>query len=59
MSLSRDEVLSRGWQWEDKIPGIFVKENIKTEEISDSILDVDENIFQKYLNVLIAQKIII
>lgn len=46
MPLSREEVLKRGWQWEDKIPGIFEKENIKTEDIPDTIEEVSEEVFK-------------
>ena len=42
--LSKEEVLSRGWLWEDKIPGIFGKETILPEEIPDSIKEIENSI---------------
>ncbi|MEI7765574.1 MAG: hypothetical protein WCI93_03245 [bacterium] len=49
MPLTREEVLARGWQWEEKVPGIFDKENIDEKEIPDNIEEVDESIFSKIL----------
>jgi hypothetical protein len=46
MPLSKEEVLARGWQWEDKVPGIFGKENIKTEDVPDSIENVNDDVFE-------------
>ena len=46
MPLNKEEILSRGWQWEDKIPGVFGKENIKIEDIPDSIEEVNSKVLQ-------------
>ncbi|MES2930539.1 MAG: hypothetical protein V4665_02040 [Patescibacteria group bacterium] len=42
MPLSKEEVLSRGWQWEDKIPGIFGKGTINMEAVPDRIDDIGD-----------------
>ena len=47
MPLSKGEVLSRGWLWEDKVPGIFGKENINVEDIPDTVEEVSEEISKK------------
>ncbi len=43
MPLTRDEILARGWHWEEKIPGTFGKETVTAEHISDSITDVQDS----------------
>lgn len=43
MPLSKEEVIARGWNWEDKIPGTFGKETIKAEDIPDRISDVQDS----------------
>ena len=40
MPLSKEEVLARGWQWEDNVPGTYGKETIAPENVPDSIHDV-------------------
>jgi len=47
MPLSREEVLARGWRWEDKTLGVFGKENIKTEDIPDTIEEIEDDVFEK------------
>ena len=49
MPLTREEVLAKGWLWEDKVPGIFGKETIQPEEIPDSIEDVKDSITSEAL----------
>ena len=44
--MTKEEVLARGWLWEDKVPGIFGKENIKTEDIPDSIEKIGDEVFE-------------
>ncbi len=46
MSMTKEEVLAKGWHWEENIPGTFGKETIKSEVIPDKIQDVPDN----YLN---------
>ena len=46
MSLTKEEVLARGWKWEDQTLGIFGKENIKIEEIPDLIEETKEDILK-------------
>ena len=40
MPLSKEEVLARGWHWEDKVPGVFGKETVKLADMPDSITNV-------------------
>ena len=47
--LTKKEVLAKGWQWEDKVPGIFGKETLKPEEIPDTIGDVKDDIIKEVL----------
>ncbi len=56
MPLTKEETLARGWQWEEKVPGIFGKENIKTEDIPDSIEDVDNEVFSMIFKCLDCTK---
>lgn len=50
ISMSKEEVLAKGWQWEDNIPGTFGKETIKAEDIPDKIEDIPDS----YLNEIFA-----
>ncbi|HEV7424002.1 MAG TPA: hypothetical protein VGO21_02310, partial [Candidatus Paceibacterota bacterium] len=43
MPLSKEEVLAKGWHWEDSIPGTFGKETISSAQIPDKIEDVPES----------------
>lgn len=41
MLLSKEEVLARGWKWEEKVPGVFGKETVQPQDIPDSITTID------------------
>ena len=41
--LTKDEVLARGWHWEDNVPGTLGKETIKSADIPDKIEDVSDS----------------
>ena len=41
--LTKEEVLARGWQWEDNMPGTYGKETIKNNSIPDKIEDVPDS----------------
>lgn len=45
--LTKEEVLARGWNWEDNIPGTFGKGTIGIEEIPDNIADVSDEMLKK------------
>ena len=49
MPMDKTEVLKKGWQWEDNIPGTFGKETIAPEDIPDKITDVIDNITKEVL----------
>ena len=42
MPLSKEEVLARGWQWEEKIPGVFGKGTVTMQDVPDSITDITD-----------------
>ncbi len=46
MPMTKEEVLAKGWHWEENIPGTFGKETISNASIPDKIQDVPDN----YLN---------
>jgi hypothetical protein len=56
MPLSKEEVLKRGWIWEDKIPGIFGRETLNPEDIPDSIEEVSDGIVQEALKCINCTK---
>ena len=56
MPLSKEEVLSKNWLWEDKVPGIFGKENIKTEKIPDSVEKVGDEVFAMIFKCIDCEK---
>lgn len=45
--LTRQEVLDRGWRWQDEVPPTTGQETIKANEIPDNIKDVDDTFLQK------------
>ena len=49
MPMTKEEVLSHGWLWEDKIFGTFSKETTQPENIPDNIKDVDDSIINEIL----------
>jgi hypothetical protein len=40
--MTKEQVLAKGWNWEDKAPGVFGKGTIDMDALEDSINDVDE-----------------
>jgi len=42
MPMTKEEVLAKGWHWEENIPGTFGKETILSEAIPDKIEDVPD-----------------
>jgi len=47
--LSKEEVIKRGYHWQEKTTGTFSKETIKKGEVPSSIKDVDEKILEEVL----------
>lgn len=43
MPMSKEEVLAKGWHWEDNVPGTFGKETIKSVDIPDKLEDVPKS----------------
>jgi hypothetical protein len=42
MPMEKDEVLAKGWNWEEKVPGVFGKGTVDMNDVPDSINNVDE-----------------
>ncbi len=49
MPMTKDEVLLKGWKWEDLVPGTFGKETIKPEDVPNSIDDISDSILKEAL----------
>ena len=47
--LAKDEVLAKGWKWEDNTPGTFDKETLPPEQIPDLISDIQDDILKQVL----------
>jgi hypothetical protein len=43
MPISKQEILAKGWQWEDNVPGTFGKETIGSGAIPDKIADIPDS----------------
>ncbi|MFA5076343.1 MAG: hypothetical protein WC480_02920 [Patescibacteria group bacterium] len=47
--LTREEVLKRGWKWQDNLPSTKGKETIKAEDLADDIKDIKAEITKEIL----------
>jgi hypothetical protein len=56
MPLSKEEVLHRGWLWEDKVPGVFGKETTQPEDLPDSINQTTDSITKEVLKCMVCSK---
>lgn len=56
MPLTKEEVLNKGWLWEDNVPGIFNKETIMPQNIPDSIEEIDESFVKEILKCIECDK---
>ncbi len=54
--LTKEEVLKRGWHWEEKIPGTFSKETISWDQVPDTIGDVTDGILKEILKCIECSK---
>ncbi len=54
--LTKEEVLAKGWNWEENIPGTLGKETIKSEDIPDKIEDVSESFLKEIFCCSICSK---
>lgn len=43
MPLNKEEVLAKGWHWEENVPGTFGKETIQSADIPDKIQEIPES----------------
>ncbi|MBI2623341.1 MAG: hypothetical protein HYW65_02085 [Candidatus Liptonbacteria bacterium] len=49
MPLTKEEALTKGYKWEDLVPGTFGKETLKPENIPDNIKDIPDSIVKEAL----------
>jgi len=56
MPLSKEEVLEKGWKWEDNMPGTYGKETMMPEDIPDDIKDVQDSILKEILKCVSCDK---
>ncbi|MFA5075918.1 MAG: hypothetical protein WC480_00670 [Patescibacteria group bacterium] len=47
--LTREEVLKRGWHWQDKMPGIYDKGTLTADQLPNNIKEVEDNITKEIL----------
>jgi hypothetical protein len=45
--MTKEQVLEKGWHWEDNIPGTFGKETIQSQAIPDKIEDVPDSFLKE------------
>ncbi len=45
--MTKEEVLAKGWHWEENVPGTFGKETIQASSIPDKIEDVPDTYLQE------------
>ena len=48
-SMIKDEALSRGWRWQDKMPETRGKETVSWDKVPDDIIEVSESICKEIL----------
>jgi len=56
MPMSKEEVLARGWKWEDNTPGTFGKETISSADIIDVIEDIPDTYLNEILSCISCSK---
>ena len=56
MPLTKDEVLLRGWRWEENIFGTFGKETIKPEDIPDKIEEFNGDVLKAIFKCIDCEK---
>ncbi|MEK7555002.1 MAG: hypothetical protein AAB518_03410 [Patescibacteria group bacterium] len=47
--LTKEEVVTRGWKWEDNTPGTFGKETLLPEQIPDDIAQISDDMLKQVL----------
>ena len=45
--LTKEEVLAKGWNWEENLPGTFSKETIQSSDIPDNITEIPDSYLQE------------
>lgn len=56
MPMTKKEVLTKDWHWEDNVPGTLGKETIKSSEIPDKIEDVPDTYLNEIFSCMVCSK---
>ncbi len=56
MPMPKEEVLDKGWRWEENLPGTFGKETIPTASIPDRIIDVPDSFLNEIFSCIDCSK---
>ena len=56
LPMARAEVLAKGWQWQDEMPGTFGKETVNPDKIPDKISDISDAITKEVLKCMSCSK---
>jgi len=56
MPLAKEEVLAKGWKWEENVPGTFGKETVSASEIPDKIEDVPDSFLNEIFSCVDCSK---
>jgi len=56
MPMTKEEVLVKGWHWEDNIPGTFGKETMSSASIPDKIEDVPDSYLSEIFSCIDCSK---
>ena len=54
--MAKEEILAKGWHWEENIPGTFGKETVKSVDIPDKIEDVPDSYLSGIFKCIICSK---
>ena len=54
--MTKEEVLAKGWHWEDKIPGTFGKGTIDMSIVPDNIKEIKDDIIKEVLTCEVCTK---
>ena len=56
MPMTKEEVLAKGWHWEDNVPGTFGKETIQSASILDKIEDIPDSYLSEFFSCTACSK---
>jgi len=56
MTLTKEEVLAKGWHWENEVPGTLGKETIQSKDIPDDIKDIPDTYLKEIFSCIECSK---